>query len=567
MQENIKTGRASISSYQFDDSLADVLPGNSTNAVARKQALASVARRQWGSTSVVSYQSAGKCLIMDRSREGMDQDRAVTIASGLTDAGIRTTVLINGIDADTHQCTQSLSTPAVTVITGELVELTGHLGQYAARFRNPGDLGVSFLDEHASFDLVLDLNSPPLLQREVLPPGYYAPGDDPQALQSALQEIPQMIGEFAKPVYVKYRANVCTHGNKGISGCTRCLDSCPAEAIREDGEKIAVNTSLCQGCGICTVSCPTGALSYAYPGVQEWLRMIRDLLEAYRQAGGTQADLLIYDHRSENAVRDQAGKLPDNLIPVAVDEIGSVGMDAWLSALAYGAGAVVLMIGNGTPVHVREKYNSELAVARDILMGMGYARQRLQSIVLHENTPIVFADQVTAGHPAAVFMPIEKRRTIRLALDHLSQHAPAPQQLTVLTEGAPFGEIQVDHNSCTLCMSCVGICPTQSLQHDVHQLQLMFIESRCVQCGLCENACPEKSITLAARYLYDDAEAEKPRVLHEDEAFCCIVCGKPFTTQRMVDTLTARIAAANRNIVKNGVPPDWLLMCGDCRIK
>ncbi|OGT66544.1 MAG: hypothetical protein A2W69_05180 [Gammaproteobacteria bacterium RIFCSPLOWO2_02_47_7] len=235
--------------------------------------------------------------------------------------------------------------------------------------------------------------------------------------------------------------------------------------------------------------------------------------------------------------------------------------------MAYGAGAVVLMIGKGTPEHVREKYNSELAVAHDILMAMGYAKQRLQSIALYEDTPIVFADQVTAKHPAAVFMPIEKRRTIRLALDHLSRHAPAPQQLTVLTRGAPFGEIQVDHNSCTLCMSCAGICPTQSLQHDVHQLQLMFIESRCVQCGLCENACPEKSITLAARYLYDDAVAEKPRVLHEDEAFCCIDCGKPFTTRRMVDTLTARIAAANKNIVKDGVPPDWLLMCGDCRIK
>src|SRR3970040_2978506 len=103
MQENIKTGGASIRSYQFEDSLGDVLPGDSTNAVARKQALASVARRQWGSTSVVSYQSAGKCLIMDRQRGGADHGRAVTISHGLADEGIHTTVLINGIDADALQ--------------------------------------------------------------------------------------------------------------------------------------------------------------------------------------------------------------------------------------------------------------------------------------------------------------------------------------------------------------------------------------------------------------------------------------------------------------------------------
>lgn len=554
------------SCFQIDDSIFDKFSGVTLNARARKKVLESLARRTWQGTALVTYQSAGKILIVDHIRPDADRDRAITIANDLAAQGFNCTVLIRGLAPKGPDSISSLSRPApdVTVIAGQLGELGGFLGRFSATLEVlQGDA------RRENFDLVLDLNTPAFLPHEVSPPGYYAPGADPEKLPATVQAIAQAQGTFSKPVYVKYQANICTHGSKGMTGCTRCLDRCPAEAIRSRGEKIEVNTSLCQGCGSCTVACPTGALSYTFPTVQEWLLMIRDLLAAYRDAGGAQPELLIYDAQGAAALLDQAGTLPDNLIPVPVEAIGSVGMDAWLSALAYGAGSVALLIGEETPASILAGLQAQFSVTHNLLKEMGYAEDRLRLIVVNADNTFAISDRngKDADHPAALFNPFEKRRTIRMALDHLYQHAPKPRKVTALPAGAPFGEIRVDQNTCTLCMSCVAICPVQALQQDVQQLQLSFLEAHCVQCGLCQNICPEHSITLVSRYLYDDRLAGKPCIVNEDQPFCCIACGKPFISKRMFDKIAEKLAAAGNWKVEQQVTPQWLQMCGDCRVK
>ena len=41
--------------------------------------------------------------------------------------------------------------------------------------------------------------------------------------------------------------------------------------------------------------------------------------------------------------------------------------------------------------------------------------------------------------------------------------APAPADVVPLPEGAPFGRVVVDTEGCTLCLACVGACPTGAL--------------------------------------------------------------------------------------------------------
>ena len=551
------------SCYQISDHLFDELSSNSNNGAARKKALASVSQREWRSTSLVSYQSAGKLLVIDQVSQNKDQDRAIKIANELAGDGFNVIVLISGNNtyAPGSLINQPLSTENVSVVADELQEFSGFLGHFSVQLSLAGK---------DNFDLVLDFGTPACLQLEVLPPGYYAPGDDPEKLRAALEAIPQMIGEFGKPVYVKYQTDICAHSNVGITGCTRCLDCCPAEAIQDKGERIEVNTNLCRGCGICTVGCPTGALSYTYPTVQQWLIMVRELLADYYNVGGSQPDLLIYDNKGESVLLDNAGTLPENVIPVPVEEIGSVGMDAWLSTLAYGANSIALLIGNDTQESILTGIKYHLSVAHSMLNGMGYSDDRLRLIELNEDKTLLIGNKETQSfdnNPAAVFQPFDKHKTIRFALNHLYQHAPEPQELVVLPEGSAFGENQVDQKTCTLCMSCVAICPVQALQHDTEQLQLSFMESNCIQCGLCRNACPEGSITLASRYIYNDALANEPRLLNEDTPFCCITCGEPFISKRMFDSIAEKLAAAGNWDVSDEVTPDWVQMCGNCRAK
>ena len=575
MQENTEDRNNLTSCFRISANLADTLPAATANGAARKQALELLTQKSWKSTAVVTYRSNGRLLVVDQIHRDRDQQRAIAIAKDLADNGFHCTVLIDGIEPDSrNQVCRKLSTQTVTVVAGRLAELHGYLGHFAARFegqRGDVDLGQAGPDAGEYFDMVLDLAIPACLTHEVLPPGYYAPGDDNEQLHAVLQEIPQMRGEFGKPVYVNYQANICTHGSKGIIGCTRCLDVCPAEAIRENGERIEVNTSLCQGCGGCMVTCPTGALSSTFPPLHEWLIMVRDILAAYRDAGGSRPLLIIYDDKGTKALQDHAEILPDNLIPVPVEETGTIGIDAWLSILAYGACSVAVLVGHGTPRRIVAGLQSQTSITYAMLEGMGYTNDRLRLIDADEKDSLLITDEMAGNNPdqipTAGFIPFEKHRTIRLALDHLYKYAPAPLESTPLPDGATFGEIQVDQNTCTLCMSCVAICPVKALQHDAAQLRLSFVESNCVQCGLCRNACPEDSITLVSRYVFDDALALKPRVLNEDEPFHCISCGKPFISRRMFDRITEKLAATDNWKVDKDIVPEWLQMCGSCRVK
>jgi ferredoxin len=134
-----------------------------------------------------------------------------------------------------------------------------------------------------------------------------------------------------------------------------------------------------------------------------------------------------------------------------------------------------------------------------------------------------------------------------------------------LPAGAPFGEVRVDTQGCTLCMSCVSVCPTHALQDGRGLPQLGFREWSCVQCGLCERACPEKVISLNARFLYDVEARERPRILHEEQPVCCVSCGKPFATQSMLDVLSRKLAG--HWMFQTEASRRRLQMCEDCRVR
>lgn len=511
-------------------------------------------------TSLVAYSSAGAVLVVGPEPYALEQ------ASSLPDSLSRTVLA-------TEPGAAASTLPAgVRVVRAPLVRLEGYLGNFQATVSledKEVNLAEALGMERAGFDMVLDLARTPHLRPDIPPPGYYAPGRDADALYRALEAIPGMVGEFEKPRYFNYDPAICAHGRRGVAGCTRCLDACPTDAIRSLGEQVEVDPYLCQGGGTCATACPTGAMTYAYPPVDGVLDGLRHMFRAYRENGGDAPRLLVHDTEAgRDWMARHGGALAGNVIPLEVEEVGSLGMDAWLTALAYGAREVSLLTAPGAPGSVVQEVDRQARYTAALLQALGVDGERVSRLEADDegralarlNAPPASA----VGEPAGFAAPDEKRTTLRLALEHLAAQREGLPATATLPEGAPFGQVLVDTGRCTLCMSCVSVCPAQALADGGEKPALHFTEWNCVQCGMCESACPEDAVTLQARIILDPELRRGTRVLHEEEPLCCVVCGKPFATRSVMERMREKLK--DHWMFQD---PDTLRrmeMCEECRV-
>ncbi len=421
------------------------------------------------------------------------------------------------------------------------------------------------------YDMVLDLSAEPLLKLHQLPQGYLAPGRDPLEQALAASQLTQMIGEFEKPKFFAYREKICAHGRSNITGCTKCIDVCSAGAISSDGDKIKVEPHLCMGCGGCATVCPSGAMGYAYPRVADVGVRVKTVLNVYRKAGGATPCLLMHNGSDGKALIEQLGRrgkgLPAHVIPLEVHHIGALGMDIALGGIALGAAQLaILSSGSEAPEYIAAT-KREFGYAQQMLAGLGFGDGHLRVIEADDMAALESAvwnlGTPRAVKPATFNLSNDKRTTLDFVFDHLIANAPAKTEEIALAAGAPFGRINVNKDTCTLCMACVGACPEGALLDSKLSPQLRFIERNCVQCGLCVNTCPEKAISLTPRLLLGK-EAKSEVVLNEAEPFNCVRCAKPFGTKQMINNMTARLTA--HSMFAGGTALRRLQMCADCRV-
>ena len=436
-----------------------------------------------------------------------------------------------------------------------------------------------------SFDLVLDLRAHSAFARHAPPLGYLR-----GATTANLLQLRDWVGEFEKPKFFSYKRELCAHSRNEKVGCQACVDICSAEAIASDPsrQQINVNPNLCVGCGACTTVCPTGALGYNYPSAPEIGLQLKTLLTAYRQAGGQDPVLLLHSRGAGQRLVEALGRaaqlgvaqgLPAAVIPVGLWHTASLGLDVWLTALVQGAAQVWVLATDEEAPQYAQGLQAQMDQVQHLLQGLGYLKEgqpAVQWLRATEATELDAELQRLSG-PATVRVRLphatfqvgaDKRSTLNLVLNHLLAHAPVlrqpapPEAIPLPAEGALWGSIAVNRDTCTLCMSCVSACPSSALLDSPQAPQLRFIEKNCVQCGLCVKTCPEKAIERTPRLLLTPARAQE-RLLNETPAYGCVRCGKAFGTLKGVEAMLSRLAG---HAMFQGAALERLKMCADCRV-
>jgi ferredoxin len=348
---------------------------------------------------------------------------------------------------------------------------------------------------------------------------------------------------------------LCAHSRAEQTGCTRCLDLCPTGAITPAGEHVTVDPMVCAGCGACSAVCPSGAISYDAPPVDLIMSRVQTLARAYLAAGGEVPRLLVHDAHGAEMIRLAARHdrgLPADVIPLELPVIGTFGHAESLAALAAGFADVTLLAGPRTDLPPLE---AQVALA----CALGGDRVS----ILDTSDPDQLSDTLFDGEaPARIEKPVRPMGTRRQITRQAARALhPGTEQLP-LPEDAPYGAVLVDKDACTLCLSCVSLCPSGALGDNPDLPQLRFQEDACLQCGLCANICPEDAITLEPRLDLTDA-ALSQRILNEEEPFPCIECGTPFGVKSTIERITTKLSG---HAMFSGDKLRMVQMCDDCRI-
>jgi ferredoxin len=303
-----------------------------------------------------------------------------------------------------------------------------------------------------------------------------------------------------------------------VQACRRCIDDCPAEALRfiptEDGDRLLA-LDACHGCGLCVSRCDSEALSnpdldrlnnevehMAASGRSDSLDLTCHRLSngpALHCLHGLPGDLLL-DWRARHPhlqIRlhwpQHCGDCPAAPRPETPRSLPA--MSQALSELNLSAPS------EQVSTSPRRDFSSHA--------GQRLGRRQLLSALREPERP------TTPDHGVAPLRPQRLRR----ALARLYGTATAEQL-------APVPALQLDSSRCDAHGQCSRVCPSQALGTDAAG-DLHFNAEHCLGCGSCVTHCPNQALRL-------ETHPQRPaavfaQVLRRGAQAHCFTCGHVFT--------------------------------------
>ena len=535
------------------------------SAYAKQAALLSEVKLTGPLTPFKEITSEGVCLILGNDENTLD------VASKLKDE-LAVTVLMS------RDIGELSPRGEVNICNGKLKTVTGSLGNFKVLVTEYSELNlhgrgsVSFGEKRkeasSECDIIIDLRGDnPLFPSSEKRDGYLR--RDPKdrvGLESVVLEAINLKGEFEKPVYVRFEEAKCAHSRASRSGCSRCLDICPTNAISSNGDSVAIDPYICAGCGSCSAVCPSGAANYDDPPFTFNLQRITNLRSVFKKYDRQVEPRIIFVDKDFGmeliTLSARFGRgLPADLIPFDIPNIELISHAEILAALASGFSEVMILTKE---VPTFSSLKLQINICMSILAHCGPESQNRLRLIETMDIETFENEIYSKNHSKKIVEPVlllgEKREITRTAVKAMIPSEDAIE----LPETSPYGEILVNTDKCTLCLACVSLCPTNALEDNADRPELNFTETACIQCGICSSTCPEQAITLRPRLNLNN-EALSQKVLNTEEPFECISCKRPFGVKSTIERIVAKLEN-NHWMYQDSKKLDLVKMCDDCRV-
>lgn len=300
------------------------------------------------------------------------------------------------------------------------------------------------------------------------------------------------------------------------AGCQRCVQACPAQAIRLSTGLPVLDPQVCVHCGACLAICPTGVFSQRVD--PEALLVERSqalrcerlavVCPVHTAPSTTEAPV----ERVLRHARCLASLDVDRLLALTCDGR----RDLWLEdspcaacsislahrqIVAAVEAANALLIGFGKPARV---HRVAAAPPADTAGRAATGKRRPRRLPVVQATPGSLARRELFARLRPSAAEAEPGRRLQRRLHRWSP--PSNPSACVPASAVPFADVQVDDARCTACGLCTTLCPTAALRLQIQGVppgekpkggeawELVFQPAACVDCGICAVACPEQAV-------------------------------------------------------------------------
>jgi ferredoxin len=415
------------------------------------------------------------------------------------------------------------------------------------------------------------------------------------------------LGGVEKPQFLDLDMDVCAAGESSQRGCNACVDACPHDAVgRPKVDAVEFDEVACQNCGACTSSCPTGATMLREPSNRRLAREVEAVLDPGTDEGGwlpfvgdddpieTPVVAFVCSERAADALRAYGRRAASGddlqyppVLPVSVNCTDTVGEAHVLHAVAAGADGVAVIGCGESCLHSGPDPKSTLVDRLErALADLGLGRGRVEFFAPDPHDPDAFVSALSAFHDALDSTPVspgDHEATGRIRDDKpnpafnshdwtlesvraLLAHDGIEPTREIVHGLKDFGRMEVS-DACNLTPTCSTLCPTDAIRR-TDDADLLFSHEDCVNCGLCEEGCPETAITmhdgLDLSLLPENRDGDRWQTVYEGEMLECARCGKPFTSVGSAESVKEQVGDLVEGVAP-GTEGSVFDYCGDCR--
>ena len=358
------------------------------------------------------------------------------------------------------------------------------------------------------------------------------------------------INSFSYRKFTTYDKTICQYDGRREVICSKCEEVCPTVAITKDDTTKTLTFSQvdCHGCGGCISVCPSGALDYT-PTNKESLY---EISKFYKETH----PLIIPSKMSLDNLNIE---LKENILPFAIDGEKFLHEGTLLTLLQISGSQVIFysdFLSKGTKDAIRilndiyqKRYQKDAIL---VAMNEDELSLALKQISFVENSYFNFNQD-----------GFKKREVF----SHRLQKIVGNDDLGVVETGEHihYAKVEVNQDTCTLCLVCVGACNVGALVADASDNTLRINPSICTACGYCEISCPETNcLTIKQDIIELKPTWFKESVLAQDKLFACVECGVEFATTKAIEKIASKMATI---FASDPVKVRSLYCCANCKPK